>query len=242
MSSEAQAQRRCAMDRHLWLTALLIGLTLACGGMQSARRAAVPPTRTPHPTFTSTSMSSPTAPFTSTPSATLTEPPTHTLAPTPIATDTDAPTPTPVDTPTAVPAPPTPTPEPLPTDTATMTPQPEPIIRYVLADAQREFNCEHTAIYGTVSNANGFGLPGVTVRALGIKGTTGDHVAVTDAEGKYEIFRIPLEQLQAGEWAVMIVENGVEASERFHWASTPVCKSDDTGHSQVLRVDWKLIE
>jgi hypothetical protein len=112
-----------------------------------------------------------------------------------------------------------------------------------LANTQREFNCEYTAIYGTVLNANNFPLPEVEVRALGIHESAGLEFTVrTDAEGRYEAFRIPLPDLQAAQWAVMLVEDGREVSERFHWASTPVCESDDTGHSQVLRVDWKLIE
>jgi hypothetical protein len=130
----------------------------------------------------------------------------------------------------------------VPTDTPTITPTPEPIIKYVLAATQREFNCESTAIYGTVKNANNFGVPNVTIRALGIKGTAGEFTGLTDDKGNYEAFRIPLNQLQAGQWAIMVVEDGREVSERFHWASTPVCQSDDMGHSQVLRVDWKLVE
>lgn len=169
-----------------------------------------------------------------------------TPTPEPLPTDTPEPlpsdTPTTVNTPTHVPIPPTNTPHPTPTETPTTTPTPEPVIKYVLAGTAREFNCEYTAIYGSVKNANNFGIPGVQVRALGIKGTGGDFVAVTDGDGNYEAFRIPLEQLLAGQWAVMVVEDGREISERFHWASTPVCQSDDTGHSQHLRVDWKLIE
>jgi hypothetical protein len=139
--------------------------------------------------------------------------------------------------------PPTGTPPPPPADTPTLIATPEPIIKYVLANTQREFNCEYTAIYGTVLNANNFPLPEVEVRALGIHESAGLEFTVrTDAEGRYEAFRIPLPDLQAAQWAVMLVEDGREVSERFHWASTPVCESDDTGHSQVLRVDWKLIE
>jgi hypothetical protein len=139
--------------------------------------------------------------------------------------------------------PPTGTPPPPPADTPTPIATPEPIIKYVLANTQREFNCEYTAIYGTVLNANNFPLPEVEVRALGIHESAGLEFTVrTDAEGRYEAFRIPLPDLQAAQWAVMLVEDGREVSERFHWASTPVCESDDTGHSQVLRVDWKLIE
>jgi hypothetical protein len=139
--------------------------------------------------------------------------------------------------------PPTGTPPPPLADTPTPIATPEPIIKYVLANTQREFNCEYTAIYGTVLNANNFPLPEVEVRALGIHESAGLEFTVrTDAEGRYEAFRIPLPDLQAAQWAVMLVEDGREVSERFHWASTPVCESDDTGHSQVLRVDWKLIE
>jgi hypothetical protein len=139
--------------------------------------------------------------------------------------------------------PPTGTPPPPPADTPTLIATPEPIIKYVLANTQREFNCEYTAIYGTVLNANNFPLPEVEVRALGIHESAGLEFTVrTDAEGRYEAFRIPLPDLQAAQWAVMLVEDGREVSERFHWASTPVCESDDSGHSQVLRVDWKLIE
>jgi len=113
----------------------------------------------------------------------------------------------------------------------------------VLAATRREFNCDYTAIYGTVKNANNFGIPNVEVRALGIHNTSGlDFTTRTDAEGRFEIFRIPLPELQAAEWAVMLVENGRQVSERFHWGSTPACQSDDTGNSQVLRIDWKLIE
>jgi len=64
----------------------------------------------------------------------------------------------------------------------------------------------------------------------------------TDAGGRYEAFRFPLQELLGAEWAIMVMENGREVSERFHWTSTPVCQTDDTGHSQVLRLDWKLIE
>jgi hypothetical protein len=83
----------------------------------------------------------------------------------------------------------------------------------------------------------------VEVRALGIHETSGlEFVTHTDADGRFEIFRIPLADLLAGQWAVMIVQDGREVSERFHWASTPVCESDDLGHSQVLRLDWKLVQ
>lgn len=92
-------------------------------------------------------------------------------------------------------------------------------------------------------NANNFGIPNVEVRALGIHATDGlDFSGRTDAEGRYEIFRIPLPELLAAEWSVIVMEDGQEISERFHWGSTPACESDDTGNSQVLRVDWKLIE
>lgn len=224
---------------------LFIFMTLACGG-QSTARSAVAPTKTRLPTFT------------------VTPPPAQvvvTSLPLPISLPTDTATPIPATaTPTVTPLPPptdtpepaaTPTPPPLPTDTPippptatpTVTPTPEPIVKYVLAAANREFNCDFTAIYGTVLNANNFGLPDVEVRALGIHETSGlDFTVVTDAEGRYEAFRIPLADLPGAQWAVMVMEDGREVSERFHWASTPVCQSDDTGHSQVLRIDWKLIE
>jgi hypothetical protein len=147
-------------------------------------------------------------------------------------------------TPTQVLPSPTTTPLPAPTVVPTHTPTPEPIINYVLAGTQREFNCSFTYIYGTVRDANNFGIPDVQVRALGIHETSGlEFVTRTDAEGRYEIFRIPLPDLLSAQWAVMIMEDdGREASERFHWASTSVCQSDDLGHSQVLRLDWKLIQ
>ncbi|MBN1995051.1 MAG: carboxypeptidase regulatory-like domain-containing protein [Anaerolineae bacterium] len=220
---------------------LLTGLALACRGAQDTTGRVAPPTRTPLPTFTVT----PTPALLPLPSST---PPTETPflppdtpTPSPTAPPTDTPLPTP--TPTQQPLPPTNTPLPPPTEAPTITPTPAPIIKYVLAGAQREFNCDFTYIYGTVKNANNFGIPEVEVRALGIHETTGlDFVTRTDAEGNYEIFRIPFADLLAAQWAVMIMENGQEVSERFHWASTPVCESDDPGHSQVLRLDWKLIE
>ncbi len=165
---------------------------------------------------------------------------------TPTATVTPFPSDTPVATatPTEVPPPsPTVVPSPTPTVVPTDTPIPEPIIRYVIAGTQREFNCSFTYIYGTINDANNSGVPDVEVRALGIHETSGlEFVTRTDADGRFEIFRIPLADLLAGQWAVMIVEDGREVSERFHWASTPVCESDDLGHSQVLRLDWKLVQ
>jgi hypothetical protein len=120
---------------------------------------------------------------------------------------------------------------------------PEPVVKYVLANAQREFNCGFTSVYGTVKDANNLGIPNVEVRALGIHETSGlDFVTRTDAEGNYEVFRIPLADLLSGQWALMLMEDGREVSERFHWASTAICQSEDLGHSQVLRLEWKLIQ
>jgi hypothetical protein len=94
-----------------------------------------------------------------------------------------------------------------------------------------------------VLDASNAGISDVEVRALGIHETSGlEFVARTDAEGRYEIFRVPLADLLSGQWAVMILEDGREVSERFHWTSTLVCESDDPGHSQVLRLDWKLVQ
>lgn len=122
-------------------------------------------------------------------------------------------------------------------------PTPGPITKYILGGATREFNCGFTYIYGTVKDANNLGIPDVEVRALGIHETGGlEFVARTDAEGGYEVFRIPISDLPSGQWAIMLMEDGREVSERFHWASTPVCESEDLGNSQVLRLDWKLIE
>ena len=235
------------------LVILLIILTLACGGIGNQQgNNQAPSTKTPLPTFTP----SPTLtlqPLLPTPTPVIEVTPTDTptlvvVIDTPTSVSEVPPTDTPVidaptiePTSTAIPLPPieTPVSEATPTD----TPTPEPIIKYVLAGTNREFNCDFTYIYGSVKNANNFGIPDVEVRALGIHDTTGqDFTTRTDAEGNYEIFRIPLDQLLAAQWAVMVMENGREVSERFHWASTPVCESDDLGHSQVLRVDWKLIE
>lgn len=222
----------------------LVGVTLACGVNQQASESVARPTRTPLPTFTITP--TPGLSPTPTPSSHFTDTPTlipitetSTATATPIATDTPAPTP-----PSTEPPPPTNTPLPiLTTNTPSITPTPEPIIKYVLANAQREFNCDFTYIYGTVKNANTFGLSDVEVRALGIHNTEGlEFTTRTDAEGHYEIFRIPLSDLLAAEWAVMLMKNGREVSERFHWGSTPSCESDDTGNSQVIHLDWTLIE
>ena len=208
------------------------------GSRPAARPSA---TRTPAPTFTAPPTQTPTVTFaplpSPSPSATATE---TALPPTATATLTGVPPaqPAPTDTPV-------PTIAPTATDTpaSTVTATPQPVIQYVLASTAREFDCDHTTIYGAVRNANGQGIPGVTVRALGIHETTGlDFSTLTDSEGRYEIFRIPLAELMTAQWAVMVTVDGVEASERFHWASTPVCQSDDLGHSQVLRVDWVLIQ
>lgn len=246
------------MSKNIYgLIILLIALTLACSGLgtQQSRNQPPPtktslPTFTPSPTLTLQPLLSPPTPVTE---ATPTDTPTLVVAidtPTRIseATPTDTPvpdTPTPVSeaTPTNTPVPPPPTDTPVSEATPTDTPTPEPVIKYVLAGTNREFNCDFTYIYGSVKNANNFGIPDVEVRALGIHDTTGQNFTTrTDANGNYEIFRIPLDQLLAAQWAVMLMENDREVSERFHWASTPMCESDDLGHSQVLRVDWKLIE
>lgn len=239
------------MLRRITIPTLLLILTLiACGrSTRQLQPLAVPPTNTPRPTFTATQppvvAQVPTAtPIpTETPTPLSTETPTATF--TPEATETPLPTEIPAETPappTNTPLPPTGTPLPLPTDTPTITPTPEPVIRYVLAGTERTFDCEYTYIYGTVKNANNFGVPNVEVRALGIHSTTLDFTVRTDAEGRYEVMRFPLPDLRTADWAVMLMEDGREVSERFHWKSTEVCPSDDPGHSQVLRVDWKLIE
>jgi hypothetical protein len=231
--------------RIYFAIALLFCIMLACGGGQRAAGPAAPPTRTPLPTFTVTPM--PVSPPTPTPAPVLIDTPTPIPATaTPTTTFTAIPTDTPVPTPmpTETPLPPTNTPPPTPTEAPpTETPTPEPIIKYVIADTQRELNCDFTYIYGTVKNANNFGIPDVEVRALGIHQTTGlEFTTRTDAEGRYEIFRIPFADLLSGQWAVMLMEDGREVSERFHWGSTPACEGDDPGNSQVLRLDWKLIE
>lgn len=237
------------MTRHAIATIVLLFALLACGLPAQSQRAtlAVAPTHTPRPTFTATVPPQPTIAPTQTPTLPPTAtalPPSPTPPPTALPSATITPTQTPLP-PTATPIPPTATPVP-PTLTPTPappTPTPQPVIKYVLAGTARDFNCDFTAIYGNVSDANGHGIPNVEVRALGIHETAGlDFTVRTDADGNYEAFRIPLPQLQAGQWAVMVMENGREVSERFHWASTPVCVSDDTGNSQVLRVDWKLVE
>lgn len=224
---------------------LLIGMVLACGIDQQASQSVARATRTPLPTFTITP--APKRSPTPTP-ITLNVIDTPTLSPAkatstataiPIETNTSTPTMAPTNTP----LPPTNTPVPIPTDTPTVTPTLEPVIEYVLANTQREFNCDFTYIYGTVKNANNFGLPDVEVRALGIHNTEGmEFTTHTDSEGRYEIFRIPLSELLAAEWAVMLMRDGREVSDRFHWGSTPSCESNDTGNSQALRIDWKLIE
>ncbi len=237
------------MKQNFQLIIFAVILTMACNLSQSRSQVA-PPTPTPLPTFTATPTLTP-QPLLPTPTSTLLPPPTPaftaipaTATPTPLPSPTEMPSPTkepPPPTETPVPPPPTATPvsEAPPTD----TPTPEPVIKYVLAGTQRDFNCDFTTIQGSVKNANNFGIPNVAVRALGIHESTGlEFTTLTDAKGNYEIFRIPLNELAAAQWAVMVMENGGEVSERFHWASTPVCESDDTGHSQVLRVDWKLIE
>ncbi len=220
----------------------LVCLMLACGGSQQAAGSQISPTRTPLPTFTLTHTPAPR--LTDTPTPLPTDTPTSIPATnTPLPTQTPLPTDTPLPLPTDTSQPPTATPLPVPTETPTITPTPEPLIKYVLAGSQREFNCDFTYIYGTVLNANNFGVADVEVRALGIHGTSGlDFTGRTDAEGRYEIFRFPLPDLLAAEWAVMLMEDGREVSERFHWGSTPACVSDDLGNSQVLKIDWKLIE
>ncbi|MEM7345080.1 MAG: carboxypeptidase-like regulatory domain-containing protein [Chloroflexota bacterium] len=231
--------------KNNYIIVLFLTILLACSPSRSASVPGAAPTNTPLPTFTYTPTITPPPP------ATITLTPTIPInTPTPTSnppTATVVPSPTPVSTsipaPTATHLPPTSTPIPLPSDTPTITPTPEPLIKYVLAATQREFNCDFTYIYGTVKNANNFGIPEVKVRALGIHNSIGlDFTTQTDSDGNFEIFRIPFNELLAAEWAIMLTEEGREVSERFHWGSTPACQSDDLGNSQVLRIDWKLIE
>jgi hypothetical protein len=239
----ARAKHRLGRRLALILGVLLTG-ACALTSRSGAPAAVVTPTATRTPVATFTLTPNPTPTLTLAPSPTFTAVPSPTSPQASPTLPPATPTPVPPDTPTSAPLPTaTPVPTDPPTPVPSPSPTPEPVILYVLAATQRGFDCDVTRIYGAVQNASGKGIPGVTVRALGIHETTGlDFTTQTDAEGRYEIFRIPLPELQAGQWAVMIMQDGGEVSERFHWASTPVCQSSDLGHSQVLRVDWKLIE
>jgi len=103
----------CILLRKFTVCSLFILLTLACVAPSdiAVKQAAVPPTRTPLPTFTPTSAVQPT----------LIIPPTSTSTPVPAPTDTPIP-------PTDTPVPPTDTPVPPPAEepTATDTPEPPP--------------------------------------------------------------------------------------------------------------------
>lgn len=214
---------------------ILVG-TVGCGA-GAPEEIAVAPTATKDlvPTFTVAPSVTPTAPATKT--AIPTKTPTIPPSPTATTTPTVAPSATGVP-PTNTPVPPTDTPVP-----ATATTTPAPTIDYVIADANRQLNCNYTYIYGRISNANNEGLAGVQVRAEGIHKTEGTtFTTTTDEQGRYEIFRIPFNELPAAEWAVYVMNDGRRASEPFYWAETSICQSDDPGHSQVLRVDWKLVE
>lgn len=200
----------------------------------------VPPTFTPRPTFTATLSPAvtdspvPTETATFTPPAGTPTPPVPTFAATPPPpTETPLPPrPSATHTPTSAP---TPSPAPTPDATASW-------LKYVLADAGRELNCSEVAVYGTVLDANNRPLPGVTVEVVGIHGTAGRFVGVVGDDGRYRVQMARFADLPYSEWYVAVFENDEEVSERFHWTATSACQSNDSGDSQVLRVDWKLME
>lgn len=225
------------MNRYTRIIVILLLVGVVGCGAGTPEEIAVAPTATKDliPTFTVAPSVTPTVPATATPAPTDT--PTGTPSPPATNTPTVAPSATRLP-PSNTPVPPTSTPIP-----PTATPTPAPTIDYVIAGANRELNCDYTYIYGRISNANNEGRAGVQVRAEGIHKTEGTtFTTTTDEQGRYEIFRIPFNELPAAEWAVYVMSEGRRASEPFYWAETSICQSDDPGHSQVLRVDWKVVE
>jgi hypothetical protein len=103
-------------------------------------------------------------------------------------------------------------------------------------------NCQQVKIHGSVLNASNSPLQNVTVEVVGIHETSGHYVVQTDAQGRYEVVLGTLSEVPSGQWYVAVVRDNSEVSERYHWASTSICESDDLGHSQQLQIDWKLVE
>lgn len=120
-------------------------------------------------------------PWRPTPTPTPTPPPTRPL--TAVQTPTGAPTPTPTPLPPPTPEPPTPTPE------ATATPVPRPLFLFELAGRIRhDNNCPGEYVIGTVRDAAGRPLVGITLRMQDEYGNGDTKVTKGAAgeEGRYD--------------------------------------------------------
>jgi hypothetical protein len=224
----------------------IIALTLVAGCSWGSREARVPrpePTRVPQPTFTITPLpptpTPPRSPDMPTPTDT---PPAPTDTPTP--TDTPVPpTPTPVPptaTPvpaTATPLPPTPTSElAIPAPTAMPTTMPAPAPQFELYSYRKENNCDDLGIDGTVYDAQGNPLPGITIEVIGENET---FTATSGSDGTYNIHLGSLRDLpdEASVWHVQLKDKGQIVSDKLGWTTSHDCS--DAEAIQVVHLDWK---
>ena len=147
-----------------------------------------------------------------------------------------APTPTPTSTPTSE----TPTPTPTPTS-GTPTPTPVPTTPYTGTFVRWEPNCGGTQVKGTVRDANGNPLAGVTVRVLLFGIQHGDPLT-TSEQGFYEFNRFgtsdPLLEI---DYTVAIIDPATGqllSNEVYVRTDRNDCEPGGSGH-QVATIDFQ---
>ncbi|MFN2227020.1 MAG: carboxypeptidase-like regulatory domain-containing protein [Anaerolineae bacterium] len=189
----------------------LAACSLSQFGPERAALVTVAPTRTLKPTYTATTTGTPT--YTPSPTPTPSNTPTATPPPTntPVPTDTPSPTlsPTASNTPTITPMPtdttrPTPRPTRRPTNTPVPRPTNTPAPPFSGTIVRGYPHCGgYAGVTGHVKHGSGSAYPGV---AVGVWSNTWlGAVAVSDAEGKYDI---PLTNVPVGQYLVAVVDLG----------------------------------
>lgn len=145
------------------------------------------------------------------------------------------PSPTPAPTPTGE------APTPTPTPTSTPSPTPVPTTQYTGAFVRWEPNCGGTQVKGTVRDAAGNPLPGVTVRVL-LFGIQHGNPPVTNDQGFYEFNRFgtsdPLLEI---DYTVAIIDPATGAllsNEVYVRTDRNDCQPGGTGH-QVATIDFR---
>lgn len=247
--------------RLVFLMAIALLLTVAaCSlaelGTEQSALVTVAPTRTLKPTYTATTTGtatytpSPTPTPSNTPTATL--PPTNTPLPSPTAAPTDTPSPTLSPTasdtppPTAVPTNttrPTPRPTRRPANTPVPKPTNTPPPPFTGTIVRGYPHCGgYSGVTGHVKHANGSAYPGV---AVGVWSNTWlGAVAVSDAEGKYDI---PLSNVPVGQYLIAVVrletctlQGGLPTASGCTRLSKPIefTITEDCNVSRVTEVDF----
>ena len=178
-----------------------------------------PPTWTPIPTLTPL----PTATATQTGTPTPTTTPTHTPTLLPTVTSTSTATPTVTLTPT-------------PTETPTRIP-------YYVEDTADHQNCYDIGMVGTVINADGMPVGGLTIEYGEVD--IGQMTGTTDVDGEFDLALVVDNVSNAKKthvWFIRLVENGQPASETYKWRSDSIEDCDQDDSVQVKEIDFRRRE